>query len=451
MKRGSNSAAGGASKRHCRGLSIGKGNTRLQLDREAFCDVKVRVGNKVFPAHRVVLAAGSKFLATLFNGQFKDSLAPIVDIHEMEPNTFALALDYMYDGTCAAPDVMVLQQVLSVASVLQIDALLADVVAALEKDVTVYNCASMLACADRHQLPKLKKEGEAVAKGAFVAVASDPAVPASSMMVLLQSDDLNVKSEQEVFETLTTWLKGQAEPLGEVEQLAMFSLVRFTLLSQDFIDSVVMAEPACSTPRARTLWLTQFKNAFFGGTKPQQREMANSKILSVDQHRQIILWLDRGAATKLGLLYRASSDGLEAVDFHSRCDNKGPTVTVIKCTGGYIFGGFTRTPWTSSENAAACADAFIFSLHRPDSVDPVKLAVKKMHAWAAIGDYSTRGPMFGTSDICVFDGFNVGARGSTNIICYEFPPGHPKVNAKAFFTGSKMFQIAEVEMFRVLA
>ena len=53
MKRDSNSDAGGASKRCCRGLlDVGKANTRLKIDRDKFCDVKLRVGNKVFPAHR---------------------------------------------------------------------------------------------------------------------------------------------------------------------------------------------------------------------------------------------------------------------------------------------------------------------------------------------------------------------------------------------------------------
>ena len=85
---------------------------------------------------------------------------------------------------------MVLQQVLSVALVLQIDALsvTVDIAAELEKDVTVDNCTSILACADCHHLPQLKQKGQAVAKRAFVAVASDPVVPASSMLVLLQSE-----------------------------------------------------------------------------------------------------------------------------------------------------------------------------------------------------------------------------------------------------------------------
>ena len=44
------------------------------------------------------------------------------------------------------------------------------------------------------------------------------------------------------------------------------------------------------------------------------------------------------------LCYRASKDGWHASDFHRLCDNKGPTVTLLK-VGEYIFGGYTDLPW----------------------------------------------------------------------------------------------------------
>jgi len=129
MKRSSHGAAGGASKRRCKGIAVvqlGGGEAKPRqaaLWRQGLlCDVQLRVGNEVFPAHRLVLAAESTFLAALFTGHFKDSLAPLVDIHEMAPRISALALDYMYDGTCAVPDITSLQKLLSVASVLQIAA-----------------------------------------------------------------------------------------------------------------------------------------------------------------------------------------------------------------------------------------------------------------------------------------------------------------------------------------
>ena len=43
--------------------------------------------------------------------------------------------------------------------------------------------------------------------------------------------------------------------------------------------------------------------------------------------------------------WRASVDGWAVSTFHSGCDNKGPTVTIIK-VGRYIFGGYTSASWS---------------------------------------------------------------------------------------------------------
>ena len=43
--------------------------------------------------------------------------------------------------------------------------------------------------------------------------------------------------------------------------------------------------------------------------------------------------------------WHASVDGWAASTFHSRCDNKGPTVTIMK-VGQYIFGGYASISWS---------------------------------------------------------------------------------------------------------
>ena len=42
--------------------------------------------------------------------------------------------------------------------------------------------------------------------------------------------------------------------------------------------------------------------------------------------------------------WRASVDGWAGSTFHSRCDGKGPTLTIIR-VGRYIFGGYTSKSW----------------------------------------------------------------------------------------------------------
>lgn len=79
------------------------------------------------------------------------------------------------------------------------------------------------------------------------------------------------------------------------------------------------------------------------------RPFKDSVILSSDQQQTLIKWLKEtltSASCDYALIFRASRNGWTAANFHSCCDNKGPTVTVVKC-GNYIFGGYTDQSWES--------------------------------------------------------------------------------------------------------
>ena len=78
------------------------------------------------------------------------------------------------------------------------------------------------------------------------------------------------------------------------------------------------------------------------------KEFEESVILTNEEHRRVLkTWLP--IKSEWRLLFRASRDGFAALAFHSKCDNKGPTVTVVK-SGGNIFGGFTGKAWKSKIN-----------------------------------------------------------------------------------------------------
>ena len=65
---------------------------------------------------------------------------------------------------------------------------------------------------------------------------------------------------------------------------------------------------------------------------------------------------------KFRLLYRASRDGFTAADFHNRCDHQAPTLTMIKTTKNFIFGGFTQAEWGGPVGSREDSNAFLFSL-----------------------------------------------------------------------------------------
>ena len=47
--------------------------------------------------------------------------------------------------------------------------------------------------------------------------------------------------------------------------------------------------------------------------------------------------------------WHAKTDGWAASTFHSNCDGKGPTVTIVQ-VGSYIFGGYVDKSWGGKRN-----------------------------------------------------------------------------------------------------
>ena len=81
---------------------------------------------------------------------------------------------------------------------------------------------------------------------------------------------------------------------------------------------------------------------------PPNQPFKDSTILSTE-HKQVLVndWLKeklKSGQSDFVLIYRASRDGWASSNFHTHCDNKGPTVTVVK-SGNYIFGGYTEQSW----------------------------------------------------------------------------------------------------------
>ena len=80
--------------------------------------------------------------------------------------------------------------------------------------------------------------------------------------------------------------------------------------------------------------------------------------------------IETGIKTKLNkkinkftLLFRASSEGFLASNFHSKCDGKRYTVTLVETLNGKRFGGFTDIAWDQNGNYKDGSNGFIFSLN----------------------------------------------------------------------------------------
>ena len=97
----------------------------------------------------------------------------------------------------------------------------------------------------------------------------------------------------------------------------------------------------------------------------------------------------------LTLLYSGSTHGWDDHKFHELCDEKGPTITVMKSKAGRVFGGFTMQSWDSRDWESdskwkADEKAFIYSIDRQQ-------IYRVIDSQKALFCRKDKGPMFGWS------------------------------------------------------
>ena len=157
------------------------------------------------------------------------------------------------------------------------------------------------------------------------------------------------------------------------------------------------------------------------------------------------------------LLWRATRDGFGVNAFHSRCDGKTNTLTVVKSTTWFIFGGYTAVAWSSDYVSKKDNTAFLFSLTNPASV-PLKMNVRPGQEKNAVCYSSAWGPYFGNDDLFVYGESNSNAKSLTySGQSYEAANGEVCGEGGTFIHGSmesekykSTFQTVEVEVFQIL-
>ena len=147
--------------------------------------------------------------------------------------------------------------------------------------------------------------------------------------------------------------------------------------------------------------------------------------------------------------------------FHSLCDGKSKTITVIKTTTGYILGGYTSISWTSSGGSyIKDSTAFLYSLTNPSNMS-LKLPVLTCATCYGVYITSSAGPSFGyggpaTADLYIADLSNVNTKSLLNIYSFLCPNGVCSAAGGNWMhggTGSNgpygNFQTVEIEVFLV--
>ena len=240
-------------------------------------------------------------------------------------------------------------------------------------------------------------------------------------------------------------------------------------------------------PPARTVSQLQVGNLIAGitGIAPSQ------PLLSKNLEKSLVIgtFLERA---NLKCVYRASSDGWSALNFHRCVDGKGSGLVVALSRSGKLFGGYNPLGWRSTDDYYDSNSAFMWFEQGgkaikcpvfPGGKQSMNLSYKsvnrrslftstlKWFEWnllrrllgnAAIFDYATGGPCFGASDLiigppkaAVMGGFTGPDMQDTSMIagnlregrCNAFG-GSYELNGKKYFWPIRgSFQLVQLEAY----
>ncbi|CAG8589290.1 15204_t:CDS:2, partial [Dentiscutata heterogama] len=212
----------------------------------------------------------------------------------------------------------------------------------------------------------------------------------SILMRILQRDDLGMLSEISILDYLVKWgiaqnssilpnqlRKWKKKDYDILEKTIhdFIPLIRWYQMSQDdfmrnfeFLKNILSKESILNyfryniTPPQGTTILPQryiLPNHMFLA-KPEQfdliaswidkKDLKNSSSINNEQiSNEFLYYSSKNDPYDFRLLYCAKRDGFDAQIFHKLCDDKGPTVTLIKIMDIGLFGGYNELSWKSPE------------------------------------------------------------------------------------------------------
>eukprot|EP01084_Bolivina_argentea_P277559 473891_1 len=173
---------------------------------------------------------------------------------------------------------------------------------------------------------------------------------------------------------------------------------------------------------------------------------------------------------RFNLLFRASEHGFKAKDFHNKCDNHAPTITIIQSNFGNIFGGYTKIEWTTPTQCKHFKDrdSFLFLIRSIDDQNkcPLMLKVKfnngPLLRWDFdVFHYPDRGPTFGEGrDLCIRNNCNTTEGNICYYTNYVSPQSYDHSKLKGSLCGGNLedtiyqqdtycFQVLDYEVFQI--
>ncbi|KAK2814906.1 hypothetical protein Q7C36_023172 [Tachysurus vachellii] len=248
------------------------------LENDTMVDCVLKIKDKEFPCHRLVLAACSSYFRAFFKSGVEASKQREIVLEDVEPGVMGMILKYLYTSSINVTEKNV-QDIFAIANMLQIPSIFTVCVSFLQKRLSLSNCLAIFRLGLMLDCPRLAVSARNFACERFQLITRDEEflqLNPSELAAILASDSLNVETEQAVFEALLKWVGCDKD--SRLEKLPkLLDCVRFRLIPEDyFAEQVEQHEWLRSNPE-NTKKLQLVKDAYAGKLPEVKKTNKKSK------------------------------------------------------------------------------------------------------------------------------------------------------------------------------
>ncbi|XP_068693665.1 kelch-like protein 12 [Montipora foliosa] len=254
-----------------------------------FIDIRLKVCDDEFPAHRIVLAANSDYFHAMFAHGMKESNQDVIELKDENISAAAvkIIMDTIYSGEISINDENVFE-VLVAADHLQVTSVIQQCCDFLQtkfvqrkSDVSTYCRISMIA--DRHGLSELLETSKCKMASMYKDICENEEflslINADQLLSLLSRDDLNAPTENFVFKSVMQWIRYKKEERMGVAA-KVIGAVRLGLVDIRNVITELNAEEMKQLPEIKNLLLQSLLYSYSPSSSTFSEEKAKLRSSS---------------------------------------------------------------------------------------------------------------------------------------------------------------------------
>ncbi|XP_053740339.1 kelch-like protein 41b [Synchiropus splendidus] len=252
------------------------------LNENKFVDCTLKVGDRSFPCHRLIMAACSPYFREIFfteDGKEVENTKEVV-LEDVNPSILDMIVQYLYSAEIDLTDDNV-QDIIAVANRFQIPSVFTVCVNYLQKRLSASNCMAIFRLGLVLNCPRLAVAGRNFIADRFELLHKDEEflkLAAHELFAIIGGDSLNVEKEELVFEAVMKWVRYDKDKRIKLLKDA-FDCVRFRLLPEKYFKERVETDDIIKSDPELQKTIQVVRDAFKGKLpeKPPKKEGEEDK------------------------------------------------------------------------------------------------------------------------------------------------------------------------------